>query len=139
MRRADYDTLDRTTRIVDYGQSWLERQDNVKTIHRDGVRTPLAREVGKNWSVRLPDSECAVARAFAAPRQAFWELVREVWDDVLNGAGPFVEAAPAGQPPRFVKMYEIEDDYVGRDLSDPSVRRAARERIVKVIEAYRAP
>jgi uncharacterized protein DUF6607 len=139
MRRADYDTLERTTRIVAYGQSWLERQDNVKTIHRDGVRTPLAREAGKNWSIRLPDSQCAAARAFAAPRQAFWELVREVWDDVLNGTGPFVEATPAGQAPRFVKMNEIEEDYVGRDLTDPAVRRAARERIVKVIEAYRAP
>ena len=139
MRRADYDTLDRTTRIVAYGQSWLERQDNVKTIHRDGVRVPLAREVGKNWSVRLPDSECAAARDFAAPRQAFWDLVREVWDGVLAGTAPFVETAPPGQPPRFVRMSEIEDDYVGRDLSDPSVRRAARERIVKLIEAYRAP
>ena len=139
MRRADYDTLDRTTRIVAYGQSWLERQDNVKTIHRDGVRVPLAREVGKNWSVRLPDSECAAARDFAAPRQAFWELVREVWDGVLAGTAPFVETASPGQPPRFVKMYEVEEDYVGRDLSDPSVRRAARDRILKVIEVYRAP
>src|SRR5262249_55134382 len=67
MRRADYDTLERTTRIVAYGQSWLERQDNVKTIHRDGARAPLAREVGKNWSIRLPDAECAPARDFAAP------------------------------------------------------------------------
>jgi hypothetical protein len=139
MRRSDYDTLDRTTRIVAYGQSWLERQDNVKMIHREGARTPLARELGKNWSVRLPDSECAAARAFAAPRQTFWGLVREVWDDVLAGAGPFVETTPPGQPPRFVKMHEIEEDYVGRDLADPAVRRAARERIVKVIDAYRAP
>ena len=139
MKRADYDTLDRTTRIIVYGQSWLERQDNVKTIHRDGTRTPLAREVGKNWSARLPDGECEAARAFAAPRQAFWSLVREVWDEVLAGTAPFVETAPPGQPPRFVKMYEVEEDYVGRDLSDPSVRRAARDRILKVIEAYRAP
>jgi hypothetical protein len=138
MRRVDYDALDRTTRIVAYGQSWLERQDNVKTIHRDGARAPLAREVGKNWSIRLPDSECAAARAFAGPRQAFWDLVREVWDGVLAGTAPFVETAPPGQPPRFVRMGEIEDDYVGRDLSDPSVRRAARARIVKVIEAYLA-
>ena len=139
MKRSDYDTLDRTTRIIVYGQSWLERQDNVKTIHRDGTRTPLAREVGKNWSARLPDGECEAARAFAAPRQAFWGLVRVVWDDVLAGTTPFVETAPPGQPPRFVKMYEVEEDYVGRDLSDPSVRRAARDRILKVIEAYRAP
>jgi hypothetical protein len=137
MKRSDYDTLERTTRIIAYGLSFLERQDNVKTIHRDGERAPLAREVGKNWSVRLPDSECDTARAFAGPRQAFWQLSREVWDGVLNGAGPFVEKAPAGQPPRFVKMYEVEEDYVGRDLSDPSVKRAASDRILKVIEAYR--
>src|SRR4029450_4282933 len=139
MKRSDYDTLDRTTRIIVYGQSWLERQDNVKTIHRDGMRTPLAREVGKNWSARLPDGECEAARALAAPRQGFWSLGREVWDGVLAGTAPFVETAPAGQPPRFVKMYEVEEDYVGRDLSDPAVRRAARDRILKVIEAYRAP
>jgi len=137
MKRSDYDTLERTTRIIAYGQSFLERQDNVKIIHRDGAKVPLAREVGKNWSVRLPDAECDAARAFAGPRQAFWSVSREVWDSVLNGAGPFVEKAPAGQPPRFVKMYEVEEAYVGRDLSDPSVRREASERILKVIEAYR--
>ena len=139
MGRADYDTLDRTTRIVAYGASWLERQDNVKTVHRDGARSPLAREVGKNWSIRLPDAECAAARTFAGPRQPFWDLVREVWDGVLAGTAPFVETTPPGQPPRFVRMHAIEEDYVGRDLSDPSVRRAARERILKLIDAYRAP
>jgi hypothetical protein len=139
MKRSDYDTLERTTRIIAYGQSFLERQDNVKIIHRDGAKVPLAREVGKNWSVRLPDAECDAARAFAGPRQAFWSVSREVWDGVLNGAGPFVEKAPAGQPPRFVKMYEVEEDYVGRDLSDPALRRQARERILKIIEAYREP
>jgi len=138
MKRSDYDALERTTRIIAYGQSFLERQDNVKTIHRDGEKSPLAREIGKNWSVRLPDAECETARAFAAPRRAFWNLSREVWDTVLDGTAPFVEKAPAtGQPPRFVKMYEVEEAYVGRDLSEPSVRREASERILKVIEAYR--
>lgn len=137
MKRSDYDALERTTRIIAYGQSFLERQDNVKTIQRDGEKSPLAREVGKNWSVRLPDAECEAARAFAAPRRAFWSLSREVWDTVLDGTAPFVEKALAGQPPRFVKMYEVEEAYVGRDLSDPSVRREASERILKVIEAYR--
>jgi uncharacterized protein DUF6607 len=139
MRRADYDALDRTTRLIVYGASFLERQNNVKTIHRDGVRAPLVREVGKNWSVRLPDAECEAAHAFARPRQAFWALLREVWDDALDGTASFVETAPAGQPPRFVKINEIEDDYLDRDLSDPALRKTARERIMKVIDAYRAP
>jgi hypothetical protein len=137
MARSDYNTLERGTRIVVYGGSWLERQENVKTIHADGARTPLVRETGKNWYVRLPDAECATAQNFAKPREAFWALLRETWDGVLTGAGPFVETVPPGQPPRFMKMYDVEEDYIGRDLTDPAVRSAARERILKVIEEYR--
>jgi hypothetical protein len=88
--------------------------------------------------VRLPESECATARAFADPRQPFWRVLRETWDTVLDGTGPFVEQAPAGAPPRFVRMHEVEEDYVGRDLADPALRQAARARILEVIEAYRA-
>ena len=139
MGRKDYDALNRTTRIVAYGSSWLERQENVKTLQRDGNRTPLVRETGKNWYVRLPASECATAEAFAAPRQAFWSVLRETWDSVLDGAGPFVEKAPAGEPPRFVRMHEVEEDYLGRELADPGSRKAAEKRILEVIEAYRAP
>jgi len=136
MSRSDYNALDRHTRVVAYGNSWLERQDNIKTIHGDAGRIPLARETGKNWYVRLPDAECAAARAFAEPRQAFWTLLRETWDNVLDGRGIFVERTPTGAPPRFVKMFEIEEDYLGRDLAEP-VRSTARQRIQNVIEDYR--
>ena len=136
MGRSDYNALDRHTRVVAYGNSWLERQDNTKIIHGDAGRAPLARETGKNWYVRLPDAECGAAKAFAEPRRAFWTLLRETWDDVLDGRGTFVERTPAGAPPRFVKMFEIEEDYVGRDLAEP-VRSTARQRILGVIEDYR--
>jgi len=136
MSRSDYNTLDRFTRIVAYGNSWLERQDNIKTLHGDAGRIRLARETGKNWYVRLPDSECAAAKAFAEPRKAFWTLLSQTWDDVLDGQGSFVEKTPAGAPPRFVKIFEIEEDYVGRDLAEPD-RSTARQRILDVIEDYR--
>jgi hypothetical protein len=140
MSRRDYDALQRSTRIITYGDSWIERQDNVKTIDREGLRSPLVRELGKTWYVRLPDPECATAREFARRRRSFWTLLRETWDDVLVGDRPFIERAPAGQtPPRFVKMYEVEQDYVDQDLSDPTRVKAARERILRIIEDYRAP
>jgi hypothetical protein len=143
MGRSDYQTLQRGTRIVVYGAaqggSWLERQDNVKTIHGDSGRVPLVRELGKNWYVRLPDAECAGARTFAARRRDYWALLREAWDGILDGAGPFVERLPPGAPPRFVKMLDVEDDALARDLSDPAVRQAVRERILAVIAEYRAP
>jgi hypothetical protein len=34
-------------------------------------------------------------------------------------------------------MGEVEDEYLGRDLSDPAVRAAARERMLRIIEEYR--
>jgi len=142
MGRSDYQTLQRGTRIVVYGAaqggSWLERQDNVKTIHTDSGRVPLVRELGKNWYVRLPDAECAGARAFAERRRDYWALLRETWDGILNGSGPFVERAPAGGPPRFVRMFEVEEDAIAQNLADPAARQAIRERILAVIEAYRA-
>jgi hypothetical protein len=143
MGRSDYQALQRGTRIVVYGAaqggSWLERQDNVKTLHGDSGRNPLVRELGKTWYVRLPDSECAAGRAFASPRQAFWTLLRETWDGLLDGTGPFVERASPGQPPRFVRMFDLEDDALGKDLSDPAIRQATRERILETIREYRAP
>ena len=143
MGRSDYQALDRKTRIVLYGAaqggSWLERQDNVKTIHGDSGRTALVRELGRNWYVRLPDAECARARAFAEPRRAYWTLLRESWDGVLDGSRPFSERAPAGQPPRFVRMFSVEADAITRDLSEPATRQAVRQRILDVIEEYRAP
>ncbi|MCL6640046.1 MAG: hypothetical protein K6T92_01610, partial [Candidatus Rokubacteria bacterium] len=66
-------------------------------------------------------------------------LRRETWDGVLNGRGPFVERAPAGEPPRFVRTQEIEERYIGRDLSDPEVSGAARDEILRVIDHYREP
>jgi hypothetical protein len=38
-----------------------------------------------------------------------------------------------------MKMYEVEERYVDRDLSDPEVRGAARRDILRVIEEYRSP
>jgi hypothetical protein len=140
MGRRDYNTLARGTRLVAYQQSWLERQDNVKTIHdpATGARTPLARELGKNWYVRLPDAECAPAKAFSAPRLAFWQVLREAWDEVLVGDRPFIERAVAGQQPRFAMMMEIEEQFRVQALDEPAVRRAAKDAILKLIADYRA-
>jgi hypothetical protein len=137
MKRKDYNTLQRSTRIIVYEQSWLERQNNTKTIHKNAVRTPLASEIGKNWYVRLPDSDCAEARTFADSRKEFWALLRETWVEVLNGQGPFVEKTPAGQPPRYAKMMQIENDFLKQDLQRSEVRTKAREEILKVIAEYR--
>ncbi len=138
MGRKDYQTLHRSTQITVYGESWLERQVNVKTIHQDETRTPLAKELGKNWYVRLPDSECEPAREFAQARKPFWTLVREAWDTVYTGDRAFVEKSLSGQPSRYFKIMGLEQEYLQKDLNSPTIREEAKKAILRVIEEYRA-
>lgn len=134
MGRKDYQGLNRTTRIIVYNNSWVERQDNTKTIENDNKQVPLAKEVGKNWYVRLPDKECAPIQEFVKGRQEFWTLLRSTWDDVFKDGKPVAEKST--KPPRFVKMMELEDTYIKQDLKDPAVRKQAREAILQVIREY---
>ncbi len=138
MGRKDYNTLDRTTRLVNYGTSWLERQDNIKTIHdtATNTRTPLVKEEGKNWYVRLPDSECDVVRPYVKAHTPFWTLMQETWAEVLDGKAAFKEKVM--QPNRYMKVMELEDAYANRDLNDQTIRAQAKAELIKIIQAYRA-
>jgi hypothetical protein len=136
MGRTDYDALDRGTRIVSYGDSWLERQQNTKFIDRAGAeKTPLVREIGKNWYVRVPDDECVAARQYATEQVPLWNLLRETWASVLDGSAPFVERI--GGSPRFIAMAEVAERYKDRNLSDPDTREAASAELRAVIDRYR--
>lgn len=137
MGRKDYNTLDRTTRIVAYGKSWLERQINTKTIDQNGVRTPLARELGKTWYVRLPDEECLDAKAFAAARAPFWSVLREAWDQVLDGSKTYREKTIPGSS-RYLRIMELESKAQSMDLKDPKVRAELKNQILKIIGEYEA-
>lgn len=137
MARRDYNTLDRSTRILVYDKNWLERQENTKVIYSELNKKNLAKELGKNWYVRLPDSECSEAQKFSQSRKEFWSLLRQTWDEVLLGDETFVEILNPGQAPRFVKMGQVEDKYLTKNLADSEVRKAARDEILAVISAYR--
>jgi hypothetical protein len=136
MGRKDYNTLQRTTRIINYGTSWLERQNNIKTIHdADNTKTPLAKEEGKNWYVRLPDSECDVVRPFVKQHTPFWALMQETWSEILDGETNFKEKVM--QPNRYVKVMELEAKYLDQDLGIQQVREQAKKELIDIIEMYR--
>jgi hypothetical protein len=137
MGRKDYQGLERTTRIISYGDSFIERQMNTKVIHDASGKTPLAKELGKNWYVRLPDAECAPALSFAKPRLAFWSLMRETWDEVLNGQSNFVEKkAPPGQS-RYFSFLGLEEKYASQNLREPSLRAKVKSEMQALIESFR--
>lgn len=134
MKRRDYNTMDRTTRIISYGRNWLERQNNVKTIFTDGKKQPLAEEEGKNWYVKLPDSECKPAKKWAQERKHFWRVMRETWEDILDGQGDFIEKAM--QPPRFTKIWALEGEYLPK-LPNARAEEELKGKVHAIIDAYR--
>jgi hypothetical protein len=141
MKRKDYNSLERATRVVAYGSSWLERQNNIKTQFKfgSGAKNQLVKEEGKTWYVRLPDSECEPAREFVKPYTEFWTLVRTTWEQVLDGNSNFYERVAVGSTaPRYVRMMSVEQEYARQNLKDPGNRAAAQAAILKAIEDYRA-
>lgn len=136
MGRKDYQGLERTTRLMIYGNSFLERQMNTKIIQDASGKTPLANELGKNWYVRLPDSECAHAVSFMTPRKAFWDLMRETWGETLDGAAAFVEKAVPGKS-RYGAFLGLEEKYSTRNLLEPALRAQVKTEMQSVIEMFR--
>ena len=134
MARKDYNTLQRSTKIVVYGDSWLERQTNTKISH-EKKRVPLVNEAGKNWYVRLPDSDCAVAQEFVKSRKEFWSVLRETWSEVLAKGQPFTETAQ--KPPRYAKMMELEAKHEKTNLKDAAARAQVKAEIQSLISEYR--
>ncbi len=138
MKRSDYQTLQRNTKVIVYPNNWLERQDNIKTIHTATEKSPLARELGKNWYVRLPDADCKPALAFMAPRKAFWDLLRTTWESVLDGKSNFTEKPrPKGSPSRYIKILDLEDQALSMDLKDPNTASKVSEDIKLIINEFR--
>lgn len=137
MGRKDYQGLERATRLMMYGQSFLERQANTKIIHgADGVKIPLAKELGKNWYVRLPDGECAHAVEFMQPRKGFWDLMRDAWAETLDGEGGFREKIVPGKS-RYGAFLGLEEKYMSRNLGEPALREQVKAEMKGVIEAFR--
>jgi hypothetical protein len=137
MGRKDYQGLQRSSRLITYGNNWLERERNVKVVEDGDARTNLVKELGKTWYVRLPDSECKTAQDFVKKRLPFWMLLSKTWDSVLTGDAPFDEPAKPGHPSRYERLSELEDQYVAKDLSDPKVRDTAQRDILKIINETR--
>ena len=115
----------------------IELSKGAFVIQTASEKTPLAKELGKIWYTRLPDNECDAARKYTADLSPFWQVLREAWDEVLIGDRPFIEKKSQGGS-RYSKILYLEDNYAGKNLSDPAIRLKAKNEILEVIGEYRA-
>lgn len=139
MGRRDYNTLHRDTRLIVYQDSWVERQNNVKTIWTAGERAPLARELGRTWLVKQPMEACQEASAYAQQKMPYWKVLMEVWEEYLGVAQNFKEVPAVDGVPRFAAMFDVEEEFGDRVASEPTVIPQAKARMREIIERYRLP
>ena len=137
MGRKDYNTMQRSTSVKVFGNSWLEKQLNTKTIFDNGHKTPLAKEIGKVWSVRLADSDCSEVDSWRQDRQVFWNLLSEVWQEVLDGSSDFNELKLVDGTTRTQKISKLMGQYLDSLLSSKDDVGLVKEKIREIIEMHR--
>lgn len=137
MGRKDYNTLDRTTEVVIYNDSWLERQRNTKIQFSPDQQQALVEEVGKIWSVRVPEEECHNVSQWADERQPFWDVLAEAWDEAYDGIRPFHEIKLVDGTTRSAKIDAVMKRSFGQNLSDPQKRQTLKEELLGIIEEHR--
>ncbi len=86
-KRKDYDLLVVTNRHTVTPQGWFHEQDNTKWVKRDGKEYPLCREVGFNDYIRVEGHDFAKANDYWDKTAAFWQDVRNVWDELSPASG----------------------------------------------------
>ena len=134
MKRRDYQALLRDSRLIVFAQGWLEHQKNVKTVEEGATQRPLAEESGRNWYVRVPDSECAEAAQFTIDHAPFWKLLQETWAGYFATQTSWRETPPGKGAPRWSRLADVEEH-----LSPTSTtsRAAAARELRAIIEADR--
>lgn len=86
-KRKDYDLLVVTNRHTITPQGWFHEQDNAKLVRRDGEEYLLCREVGFNDYIRVEGHDFAKANEYWDKTAAFWQDVRNVWDELSPASG----------------------------------------------------
>ena len=139
MKRADYQALVRKTHLLVFPQSWVEKQNNEKTlVTDDGTRTALASENGRTWYVRADDAMCKDARVFSKEHLAFWQLLEQTWNAYFTASTEWRDTPPGHGTPRWSKIDDVEDKHFHGGKVTPSERDAAQKEIRAIIDADRA-
>lgn len=107
MKRHDYDAILRRDReeLTTYG--WMQDEDNVKTIIKDGNQTPLVQEKGRVYFRKVEDSVCKPAQDWWKGKDSFWKYVRDVWAETLDGKSAFELNSPT-----FTDFGDLLEDYL---------------------------
>lgn len=113
-KRSDYNVMERRNRheITDYG--WVHEQDNAKVI-REGSDKVIAREKGWNTYTKTAESRCQPAKDWWQEKQAYWNDVRKVWDELFAIKKTLEFEKKIDGNVLFMKLFALEDEMLQGD------------------------
>ena len=136
MGRKDYNTMARSTEVTIFPTSFLERQSNTKISFQNGERKPLAKEMGKIWSTRLPAKDCAGVSAWAEDRQPFWAILAGVWQETTGRLADIREIKMVAGTTRSSKIAKLLHDNFRNLAADPEKQSFVRAEMAKIIALH---
>ncbi len=111
-KRNDYNVLHRGNRIYLTNKGWMFEQDNQKIIRSDKGDQLLAREKGYEEFTKADEAKFAYAQGWWKQQQAYWTVVRKVWDDVYNQYGVIKLKEKQDGKLLFEKLFDMADQSV---------------------------
>lgn len=130
-KRSDYNIMKRTNKhlVTDYG--WLHEQDNLKVIREKGkTDSVIVAEKGLNKYTRIDDSKCAAGQKWWNENQAYWSIVREVWDEVYAENDEILMAKKVDNKRLWQFLFKIGDEQQEMAAKSPKkVKKLVHEAI----------
>lgn len=111
-KRNDYNVLRRGNRIYLTDKGWMFEQDNEKIIRSDKGDQLLAREKGYEEFTKADEAKFAYAQGWWKQQQAYWTVVRKVWDDVYNQYGVIRLKGKQDGKLLFERLFDMADQSV---------------------------
>jgi hypothetical protein len=108
-KRNDYNVMQRTNRIIITPNGWTHEQDNKKIIRKDGSSDVfLAEEKGYNIYTKTSDDKCKQAAVYWQKHKQFWAVVRQSWEELLNGKNNVTLVSKADGKYMYQQLDEVE-------------------------------
>ncbi len=112
--RDDYEALVGTNRHTVHATGWLQEENNLKAVLTEGraldtTHPYVAREYGVARYERIRDQDFAAADAYYNDTKAFWDQVRDRWNEIFVSQGNVSLKGPVDKLGLFKPLFEQAD------------------------------
>lgn len=126
--RKDYQLLHGSNRHTVLPRGWLHEENNLKQAVGDAPLPYVGREYGVARYERIAADGFEPADRYYAATRAYWDAVREVWEEVWTQNARVQVEANSDQSGAFAGLFELAEEFgngrLALDAAKPRIRAA---------------